>query len=50
MGENVESKKVKEKTSERKKLSVPSTVIITVAATACALILARIIYFFVTGY
>ena len=43
--ENEENTKVVEK----KKLSAPATVLITIAATLGAIVVARVIYFIITG-
>lgn len=45
----VEEKSVETKKYEPKRLSMPATVLITIAATLGAIVVARIIYFIITG-
>lgn len=49
--EKAEEKIVEEKNSstETKRLSMPATVLITIAATLGAIVVARLLYFIVTG-
>lgn len=46
---NVEDKKVNNEEVETKRLSMPATVLITIAATLGAIVVARVIYFIITG-
>ncbi len=46
---NVEDKKVNNEEVEAKRLSMPATVLITIAATLGAIVVARVIYFIITG-
>ena len=46
---NIEDKKVNNKEVETKRLSMPATVLITIAATLGAIVVARVIYFIITG-
>ena len=46
---NVEDKKVNKEEVEIKRLSMPATVLITIAATLGAIVVARVIYFIITG-
>lgn len=47
--ENVEDKNVNKEEVEIKRLSMPATVLITIAATLGAIVVARVIYFIITG-
>ena len=47
---NVEDKKVNNEEVEAKRLSMPATVLITIAATLGAIVVARLLYFIITGY
>ena len=44
-----EEKKVNKEETETKRLSMPATVLITIAATLGAIVVARVIYFIITG-
>ena len=44
-----EEKKVIKEETETKRLSMPATVLITIAATLGAIVVARVIYFIITG-
>ena len=46
---NVEDKNVNKEEVEIKRLSMPATVLITIAATLGAIVVARVIYFIITG-
>lgn len=46
---NIEDKKVNNKEVETKRLSMPATVLITIAATLGAIVVARLLYFIITG-
>lgn len=46
---NVEDKNVNKEEVEIKRLSMPATVLITIAATLGAIIVARLLYFIITG-
>ena len=46
---NVEDKKVNNEEVETKRLSMPATVLITIAATLGAIVVARLLYFIITG-
>ena len=46
---NVEDKNVNKEDVEIKRLSMPATVLITIAATLGAIVVARLLYFIITG-
>ncbi len=46
---NVEDKNVNKEEVEIKRLSMPATVLITIAATLGAIVVARLLYFIITG-
>ena len=46
---NIEDKKVNNKEAEIKILRMPSKVLITIAATLGAIVVARLLYFIITG-
>ena len=46
---NVEDKNVNKEEVETKRLSMPATVLITIAATLGAIVVARLLYFIITG-
>ncbi len=46
---NIEDKNVNKEEVETKRLSMPATVLITIAATLGAIVVARLLYFIITG-
>ena len=46
---NIENENVNKEEVETKRLSMPATVLITIAATLGAIVVARVIYFIITG-
>ena len=46
---NVEDKNVNKEEVEIKRLSMPATVLITIAATLGTIVVARLLYFIITG-
>ena len=46
---NVEDKNVNKEEVEIKRLSMPATVLITIAVTLGAIVVARLLYFIITG-
>lgn len=46
---NLEEKKMNKEELETKRLSIPTTVLITIAVTLGAIVVARVIYFIITG-
>ncbi len=46
---NIENENVNKEEVETKRLSMPATVLITIAATLGAIVVARLLYFIITG-
>ena len=46
---NLEEKKMNKEELETKRLSIPTTVLITIAVTLGAIVVARVIYLIITG-
>ena len=46
---NIEDENVNKDEAEIKRLSMPATVLITIAATLGAIVVARLLYFIITG-